>query len=600
MVGSQGIEDVEQSASDKLFGRQKPPIFDQKVENDESVSTRTWHKIFPGPSNSFIQTEHSNSRVGVDNEPSWKKYDSASKASTIPELDYHIDPISNRRVYDNSKEHSNPKIMEIPVKGFKGHMSQPSNFDPFTDHEVSSDCTNVKSVGPRHEYSNVEGSWRGNAPDASGSEIEYHTPNPSTPSKLNDESPPQMDPVKNNFLDYDINRPPQPEGSSHGQRDRQLIENESSYNPSAYSKLDGALPEHLNSVTLGLNDYDHQYKPSTYSEPDGKLLEQPVPMSKGISDASFASNEPKPGTSGSTKIASSSSKEDTAASVSQQDIGEDIGEEHKSTLSSHSLFESFNTAGTDKVDDLSLLSASEIRAASGKVKKSQTKSDVAFVAQESSSTTPEPTRYKILAYDPTMQVINVAETTSTATDSFSALTPPEVLLRLSNPARFFPHFQPLQAQGYEIVSGSGDVLVFRKVRDADPTTPQESSTGSTTTSSLPSPRKFINPIDGMQCILQPATGNFASPTGFVNHDLPSEPPFVSSINDRREEPAFSGRKTAWPEDELGDGLAGRETRKTGRKLLIGAAWVAACSYAVGVVSEFFKTGGSDGRGPVGF
>jgi hypothetical protein len=79
---------------------------------------------------------------------------------------------------------------------------------------------------------------------------------------------------------------------------------------------------------------------------------------------------------------------------------------------------------------------------------------------------PEPTIYKILAYDPTMQSISTADTTSIVADSASPLTPAEVLLRLSNPTKFFPHFEPLQAQGYEIVSGSGDVLVFRKVRPA--------------------------------------------------------------------------------------------------------------------------------------
>jgi hypothetical protein len=222
------------------------------------------------------------------------------------------------------------------------------------------------------------------------------------------------------------------------------------------------------------------------------------------------------------------------------------------------------------------------------------------VAALPSSAAQQPTQYKILAYDPTMQEINIAETASTAADSSSALTPAEVLLRLSNPAKFFPHFQPLQEQGYEIVSGSGDVLVFRKVRDADPNSPRGTSASSTTTSTLPRPRKVVNPIDGMQSIPQPATGNFASPTGFVNHDLPSEPPFVSKIDVRREEPVFSSHQTAWPEEQWDDEPPSRKTRHTGRELLIGAAWVAACSYAVGVVSEFFKTGGSDGKGPVGF
>jgi hypothetical protein len=203
----------------------------------------------------------------------------------------------------------------------------------------------------------------------------------------------------------------------------------------------------------------------------------------------------------------------------------------------------------------------------------------------------EPTVYKILAYDPTMQEINTAETTSIVPDSTSTLTPAEVLLRLSNPAKFFPHFQPLQSEGYEIVSGSGDVLVFRKIRTAGPQGSKSKSASSIQN------RNTTNPIDGMQSSPLAATGNFASPTGFVNHDLPvSEPPFKSNIDVRREEPVFSG-KSNWQEDSSS---TRRKSKGRGKRLLIGAAWVAGCSYAIGVVAEFFRTGGIDGRGPQGF
>ncbi|PQE29243.1 conserved serine-threonine rich protein [Rutstroemia sp. NJR-2017a BBW] len=201
---------------------------------------------------------------------------------------------------------------------------------------------------------------------------------------------------------------------------------------------------------------------------------------------------------------------------------------------------------------------------------------------ETANKNPEPTLYKILAYDPTMQSISIAETTSIVTDSASALTPAEVLLRLSHPAKFFPHFKPLQSQGYEIISGSGDVLVFRKVRSGAPPAFVDDIK-----------KKAINPIDGMQV----ATGNFASPTGFVNHDLPvsTEPPFKSNIDVRREEAVFSG-KSSWNE------TATPKTKKGGKvkRVLLGGAIVGGGSYAVGVVSEFFRTGGMDGKGPQGF
>jgi len=207
----------------------------------------------------------------------------------------------------------------------------------------------------------------------------------------------------------------------------------------------------------------------------------------------------------------------------------------------------------------------------------------------------EPTIYKILAYDPTMQSISTAETTSIVPDSATALTPAEVLLRLSNPAKFFPHFQPLQAEGYEIISGSGDVLIFRKVRSVGPPGTKSESSSSYQTRT----RNTTNPIDGMQSRPVAATGNFASPTGFVNYDhppMPAEPPFKSNIDVRREEPVFSGKST-WSEE-------GEKTKRKrpslGKRVLVGGVMVGGLSYAIGVVAEFFRSGGVDGLGPQGF
>jgi hypothetical protein len=108
-------------------------------------------------------------------------------------------------------------------------------------------------------------------------------------------------------------------------------------------------------------------------------------------------------------------------------------------------------------------------------------------------------------------------------------------------------------------------------------------------------RPNTNPIDGMRPIA--ATGNFASPTGFVNYDRPesADPPFKSNIDVRREEPVFSGKST-WSEE----GEKSRKKPGLGKRVLFGGAAVGGVSYAIGVVSEYFKSGGSDGRGPQGF
>lgn len=216
----------------------------------------------------------------------------------------------------------------------------------------------------------------------------------------------------------------------------------------------------------------------------------------------------------------------------------------------------------------------------------------------------EPTLYKILAYDPTMQKIEIAETSSFVPDTASALTPADVLLRLSHPTRFFPHFAPLQAEGYEIISGTGDVLVFRKVRpETSKDRPAEKPAVPDQSGESGAVETRINPIDMTgRPRFSPASANFASPTGYVNYDnipetaankLPPPPKIKYNIDVHREEPVFSG-----PKARSSDGQRGKK-KSLGKRLVVGGVWVAAISYALGVISEFFTTGGIDGTGPTG-
>lgn len=95
-------------------------------------------------------------------------------------------------------------------------------------------------------------------------------------------------------------------------------------------------------------------------------------------------------------------------------------------------------------------------------------------AAAASQTTAAAAEYVVLAFDPLTQTVNAAVTSSVAghdTSSSAQQTPAETLLRLSNPARFFPHFKPLHAAGYEMVSGRGGVLIFRKVGQGVPGAP---------------------------------------------------------------------------------------------------------------------------------
>ncbi|CAM1503222.1 Fc.00g079980.m01.CDS01 [Cosmosporella sp. VM-42] len=195
----------------------------------------------------------------------------------------------------------------------------------------------------------------------------------------------------------------------------------------------------------------------------------------------------------------------------------------------------------------------------------------------------DPELYKILAYDSASQTVNMAEATSTIHDESAPASPADVIIRLTNPSKFLPHFQTLEAQGYEIASGSGDVLIFRKVRPA-----------STTDSSFfPEPTPYtptrINPIDMMG---KPAVGNFASPTGFVNYDMLEEspykpaPPYRSSEDKNPDESSISKQK---PVKE-------KKKRRLGRKLALGTVWIAGSAYAVGVMGEYFSTRGFESEG----
>ncbi|KAI0186041.1 hypothetical protein EV127DRAFT_439950 [Xylaria flabelliformis] len=202
----------------------------------------------------------------------------------------------------------------------------------------------------------------------------------------------------------------------------------------------------------------------------------------------------------------------------------------------------------------------------------------------------EPTVYKILAYDPSTQSIKIAETSSVVPDSTSPISPTEVLPRLSNPTKFFPHFAPLQAEGFEIVSGSGNVLVFRQMRPAKAAA-QDGTT-------------YVNPIDMMgRSAAVPNAAAFVSPTGFVNYDMPGVGEEIAdragrssaSIDREGSNPAL-GEKQSSSENKKGK----KKRMNVGKRIVIGGAWAAGISYAIGVVSEYFYTGGTDGKGPEGF
>jgi len=95
--------------------------------------------------------------------------------------------------------------------------------------------------------------------------------------------------------------------------------------------------------------------------------------------------------------------------------------------------------------------------------------DPASVTAKAESTVQweEPPVYKVLAYDSGNDKFSTATTTANFTGSESPISIPQALSQLYQPARFVPHFAELQQDGYQVIYGTRDLLVFKKVKQHD-------------------------------------------------------------------------------------------------------------------------------------
>ena len=217
---------------------------------------------------------------------------------------------------------------------------------------------------------------------------------------------------------------------------------------------------------------------------------------------------------------------------------------------------------------------------------------------------PTPSVYRILAYDSaTQKVISSPKTTSLAPFSKEQpqpLTPVEALSVLNNPGKFLPNVMNLYNKGYKVISGASNILVFEREARGDELAAAKHAEAI----------RYPNPVDGTVA----STGNFASPTGFVNHDSPipleeleqhhaeetaaATEPVTGTTQDgagkvRREEEVFSGRSRGGWQDGNGNGRRvrgkhGRRRERRWARVLVTGTVTAACCYAIGVVSETMR------------
>ena len=230
----------------------------------------------------------------------------------------------------------------------------------------------------------------------------------------------------------------------------------------------------------------------------------------------------------------------------------------------------------------------------------------------------EPPLYKVLAYDSGNDTFTQAVTTSASLGSSNErpISIPQALSQLYQPARFVPHFAQLQKDGYQVIYGTSDLLVFRKVaaaavtpestpeptlvdhglikpmenalveeaannhehysnaalmRSHDPTSvengklmPYENLMAQEAANAYDAKAKepLINSIDPTMT----AAARFANPTGFVNHDPVSidTKPASTRPAPKREEQLYSGSRLApKPKSRTHGPFGPREERQPG-------------------------------------
>lgn len=139
---------------------------------------------------------------------------------------------------------------------------------------------------------------------------------------------------------------------------------------------------------------------------------------------------------------------------------------------------------------------------------------------------PEPSSYKILAFDPTTKKVYCTQIIASVMPSNDGkkLGLLEAISILTAPAKFLPHLTALGKSGYELVLATDTVMIFKQARQTKRPPVEKISVED---EKYP---RHINPIDGTMT----QTGNFASPTGFVNYNAPVLP----QVEDGRPVPLY--------------------------------------------------------------
>ncbi|KAJ5480884.1 hypothetical protein N7539_006778 [Penicillium diatomitis] len=245
---------------------------------------------------------------------------------------------------------------------------------------------------------------------------------------------------------------------------------------------------------------------------------------------------------------------------------------------------------------------------------------------------PEAT-YRILAFDS-----STASVTTTEADTFfgtSEQAPThEILSRLHNPANFVRYFGKMQEDGYEIATGGGDILVFKRTFNGPGKSPVQGPATGFKDPTIPADvqadlknyqmpedafdmSRYVHHYDPSSSTIKPSTSGSAPPLPrnspppnrnqpeTTYSSRPSSPPDPDSSSNQASfaqmsAPTPSEQQQHSHSESKSKSIPKSTFRKILRRMFLTGTITAASCYAMGVLVEYFRTGGTDGRGADGF
>ena len=209
--------------------------------------------------------------------------------------------------------------------------------------------------------------------------------------------------------------------------------------------------------------------------------------------------------------------------------------------------------------------------------------------------TTRPSYYKVLAYDVLNREIKGTSMASGSSVPFEPVHPADAISRLDYPAKFLPYISKMEAQGYELFSGGREVLVFKKMREASTAAPGSDQSQDIVHSPGTAAKLEQEAIDEVES----AKPGSKPPPLFAPTPDPHSSPNAASVSPTSPASESSSRSSAFEGVKSKD-KSSRPVRRVVRRMVLGGIVTGGTLYAIGVVVEYFKTGGQDGLGPRGF